>query len=665
MGGKKKPRISLLARSALFFLLTLFLSLLVGLLFARKYVFEDAISRSYAISAGATTAAMTSLGSADGFYELFSDEEYRESIHKTFHFICEKTETDVLYLNTVDENQKRHYIVAAAKDDYTDELMQDTISFDMIDEEELYPAEVRVLEGKSDGEHEFYHTDSGYMCMFVRPVSSQGKIIAFVGASYDMDDILEESKRNLYFIAGLVILVFSIALISSLILMRKSIFVPVRSLSDRMRSFTQDIDSHVPKRKTIFSDEITDMESSFYEMTENMREYVGEIKTLTSDKVQVETQLDVARRIQSGLIPMEHFVLGDGCEIYGIEKPARAVGGDFYDIFRLDSDRICVVVGDISGKGVSAALFMVMVKTGIRENIKGGRSLAETFSSLNREICFSNPETMFATVAVMILDTKTGVLKYLNGGHELPLLLSKNADYLELDAGCALGLFDDAKAGEKEIRLSDGEGLLIFTDGVTEAVDDERKQFGKDRLKELAGNYHSKHGERYDCEGLIKDIKSGLRDFCKEAEQFDDITCAVLIYRGNEKERRRLTMDLASSLPVIRDTIFGCISDEERAKTIILVCEEIFTNIVNYSGAKEVSFYCERTEEIFAVSFFDDGMPFDPVTVNLRDKTFEELDTGGMGIKLARMNTKEMVYNRIDNTNQLVLRFLSNDSNRN
>ena len=187
-----------------------------------------------------------------------------------------------------------------------------------------------------------------------------------------LQHILEESKRNLYFIAGLVILVFSIALISSLILMRKSIFVPVRSLSKSMRSFTKSIDSPVPKRKTNFSDEITDMESSFYEMTENMREYVDEIKTLTSDKVQVETQLDVARRIQSGLIPMEHFVLGDGCEIYGIEKPARAVGGDFYDIFRLDSDRICVVVGDISGKGVSAALFMVMVKTGIRGHRRSG-----------------------------------------------------------------------------------------------------------------------------------------------------------------------------------------------------------------------------------------------------------------------------------------------------
>ena len=657
MGGKKKPRISLLARSALFFLLTLFLSLLVGLLFARKYVFEDAISRSYAISAGATTAAMTSLGSADGFYELFSDEEYRESIHKTFHFICEKTETDVLYLYTVDENKKRHYIVAAAKDSDIDEIIRDTISFDMIDEEELYPAEVRILEGKSDGEHEFYHTDSGYMCMFVRPVSSQGKIIAFVGASYDMDDILEESKRNLYFIAGLVILVFSIALISSLILMRKSIFVPVRSLSDRMRSFTQDIDSPVPKRKTIFSDEITDMESSFYEMTENMREYVGEIKTLTSDKVQVETQLDVARRIQSGLIPMEHFVLGDGCEIYGIEKPARAVGGDFYDIFRLDSDRICVVVGDISGKGVSAALFMVMVKTGIRENLRSGRSLTETFSFLNSEICFSNPETMFATVAAIILDTKTGVLQYMNGGHELPLLLSKEADYLELDAGCALGLFDDANAGEKEIRLSDGEGLLIFTDGVTEANDAEKNQFGKDRLRERVRDYYSGYGNRYESEGLIKDLMSGVSGFCKDAEQFDDITCVALIYRDNEKERRRLTMDLASSLPVLRDTIFGGIDDEERAKTIILVCEEIFTNIVNYSGAKNVSFYFERTEKLCAVTFFDDGVPFDPVTVNLRDKAFEELDTGGMGIRLARMNTKEMVYNRIDNTNQLVLRF--------
>ncbi|HAG69071.1 MAG TPA: hypothetical protein DCL38_03765 [Lachnospiraceae bacterium] len=423
-----------------------------------------------------------------------------------------------------------------------------------------------------------------------------------------------------------------------------------------MRSFISNIDSPVPERETFFEDEITDMESSFHEMTSNMREYVEKIKSLTSDKVQVQTQLDVARGIQSGLIPMENYTLGDGYEICGIEKPARAVGGDFYDIFRLDNKRVCVVIGDISGKGVSAAMFMVMVKTGIRENLRGGRSPRETFSSLNREICFSNPENMFATVAILILDTETGVVQYVNGGHEPPLLLSGTADYLEPAAGCALGLFDDAKAGEQEIRLKDGEGLLLFTDGVNEAINVKKEQYGTERLRELAMSHYSGHGKRYDSEALIKDIEAGLEGFCKEAEQFDDITCTALIFRGNAKERRRLTMDLAS-LPVIRDTILGSVKDEERAKVIILVCEEIFTNIVNYSGATEVSFYCERTEKLYSVSFFDDGIPFDPVNCNLRDKSFEELDTGGMGIKLARMNTEEMVYNRTDGINRLVLRF--------
>ena len=423
-----------------------------------------------------------------------------------------------------------------------------------------------------------------------------------------------------------------------------------------MRSFIHNIDSPIPKRETLFEDEITDMESSFYEMTGNIRKYVEDIRTLTSDKVQVETQLDVARKIQNGLIPMENYALGDGYEIYGIENPARAVGGDFYDIFRLDNNRVCLVIGDISGKGVSAAMFMVMVKTGIRENLRAGRSPQETFSSLNREICFSNPENMFATVAILILDTETGIVQYLNGGHESPLLLSETADYLERCWGIALGLFDDSVAGEKEIRLKDGEGLLLFTDGVTEAINDEKEQYGKERLKELAMNHYSGHGNRYDSEGLVKDMTESLAGFCGEAEQFDDITCVALVFRENDKERRRLKVEL-SSLSVIKDTILSSIRDEERAKLIILVCEEIFTNIVNYSGAKEVSFYCERTEKLYSVSFTDDGVPFDPVNCNLKDKRFEELDTGGMGIKLARMNTKEMSYTRTGGRNQLLLRF--------
>ena len=656
MGNKKRPRLSLLSRTVFLLLLTLVLSCGTGLLLARKYVIENAVEHSYTVASGAVTAVMTSLGSKEGFYELFSNEEFRKSVRETLHFICRRTETTGLYLYTVDEDHRRQYIVTASDEDELDEYLRDNFGLGIVEGGGLYNAELRVLEGDVDGETEYVTEEGEQYCLFVYPLRENGQVFALISAAYDMNDILEESNETLYSIMVLVILIFSMAMISAIILMRRSIFVPVNSLSERMRSFISNIDRTFPEREAFFEDEITDMESSFHEMTGNMREYVEEIRTLTSDKVQVQTQLDVARRIQSGLIPMEQYVLGDGYEICGIEKPARAVGGDFYDIFRLDNSRICAVIGDISGKGVSAAMFMVMVKTGIRENLKGGRSPRETFSFLNREICFSNPENMFATVAILILDTQTGVVQYVNGGHESPLLLSETADYLELNGGCALGLFNDAKAGEQEIRLKDGEGLLLFTDGVTEAADPERKQFGKSRLRELAMRHYPGHGNRYDSEALVKDIKEGIKDFCKEAEQFDDITCTALIFHDNAKERRRLTMDLAS-LPVIRETILGSVKDEERAKLIILVCEEIFTNIVNYSKATEVSFYCERTEKLYSVSFFDDGIPFDPVTCNLRDKSFEELDSGGMGIKLARMNTKEMVYNRTEGINQLVLRF--------
>ena len=456
-----------------------------------------------------------------------------------------------------------------------------------------------------------------------------------------------------YMIQDMVIIVIFFIIV--MIFLRRSVILPVAYLSERMKGFVKDRDSkkaELPFR--FFDDEITDIEESFDKMAGDITGYLQDIESYAAERAANNAQLDVAKRIQGGIVPLEFSLSGNGYEVYGCEHPARDVGGDFYDIFRLDDDHICVVVGDISGKGVSAALFMVMVKTAIRERIKSGSSLAEALNHVNHEIVLSNPENMFATVFAMILNTLTGVLTYANAGHNPPVRINGFPGFLDMQRGMALGIFDDAGIVDEEILLNDGEGILIYTDGITEAVDKNKVQYGEETLlSKINEIYGGKAGSGL-SRVLVNNIVGSVKDHAEGLEQFDDITCTALIF--NKNERRDLSPDI-ESFALVKQTMLDSLGDNDNTRMMILACEEIFANIVNYSGAENVRFSCERRGDVYLVTFSDNGIEFDPVKATVKNKEFEELDTGGMGIMLARNNSKEMIYNRVDGRNMLTLMF--------
>ena len=373
------------------------------------------------------------------------------------------------------------------------------------------------------------------------------------------------------------------------------------------------------------------------------------------DKAQSQTQLDVARKIQEGIVPGEYGLYSPGYEIFGCAHPAKEVGGDFYDVFKLDENRICTVVGDVSGKGISAALFMVMVKTSIREIIKAGGGIAEALNRVNDDICHSNPENMFATVFAAVLDTESGLVRFANAGHNPPLIVRDRSEYIEPDPGMALGLFEGADITEEEIRLFDGDAMIIYTDGVTEAVNSGKEQYGEERLRAVAENI-SIGGESINTAGeLVNEIVRSVNTFAGEEEQFDDITCVALLFsaRGASHD---LNPDIAS-FRAVKQTMLSALGNNDHSREMILACEEIFANIVSYSGADKVSFSCRMDSYTYTVVFSDNGVPFDPVGGELKEKDFEELDTGGMGIMIARMNSREMSYVRNDGWNILTMNF--------
>lgn len=652
----KKLKISVMGRIIILFLIALIISAGVTLAVSYRFVRENTVKEVSSVAQALASVIDATFGEDFSIKELYVDEKEREYAHDVFKTVCKETGVRYLYIYTLDENNHRFFIVGAGGNDDDDKTMRENYSFGTVLTSEVYKVEFEVFNGITEGDYMYNNNQYGDVCTYIMPLKDdQGKVEAIIGIDYPTESISHAAFTNMgkYMLQDMIIL--GIFFIVVLVFLRRSVILPVSYLSQRMKRFVKDKDDkkiELPAR--FFDDEITDIEESFDEMAEDITRYLQDIESFAAERASNNAQLDIAKRIQGGIVPLEYSISGNEFEAYGCEHPAKDVGGDFYDIFRLDDDHICLVVGDISGKGVSAALFMVMVKTAIREKIKGGSSLAEALNMVNHETALSNPENMFATVFAMALNTLTGKITYANAGHNPPVLLKSNLTFLDMQQGMALGLFDEADIVDEEIVLNDGEGVLIYTDGVTEAVNKDKDQYGEDGLlNKINEIYNTKAGSGL-SRTLVNGVVASVQDFAEGLEQFDDITCTALIF--NRNEIRDLTPDIAS-FAAVKQTMLESLGDNDKTRMMILACEEMFSNIVNYSGADNVRFSCERRGDTYSVTLSDNGVPFDPVKATVKDKEFEELDTGGMGIMLARNNSKEMIYSRVGGRNMLTLMF--------
>ena len=653
----KRIKLSVLTQIALLFMVALILSIVVAFSINRNYLLNDAAKDCKDMARIVAISAETVIGVQGGPKDLMESEESRERIHRAFRYICSRSDVKYLYLYTVDENWYKHYIICAAESDEDDRRMNEEYGFGSVNRRPLYDAEISVLNGNLEGDYEFVNNDYGNVCMFVLPVTdAEGRIMALIGVDYSMENIIEFEHKDTVTLLVQVALTMAVAYVITLLLLKRSVISPILVLSERMRNFVRnrDVIAGAGAHSLLFENEITDIEESFDKMAVDIYGYVEDIKSLAGEKAQRDAQLDIARKIQLGLIPQEYFCAGAGYEAYACEDPAREVGGDFYDIFRPDEDHICMIVGDISGKGISAALVMVMIRMAIIEKINHGDALDETLNRVNNEICARNTENMFATVFVMMLNTKTGLLTYANAGHEAPVFLGSEVSFLKMQPGMAIGLFEDADIVTEEIKLNDGEGILIYTDGVTDSTNADMEQYGKENLVKTVYGAYTENGNLWRADKVVKAVTASLKEYSKNREQFDDITCTAIVF--NKNDGKELSSDIAS-FNAVKQEMISALGDNDESRRMILACEEIFANIISYSGADDVSFACIRMGQVYSVTFSDNGVPFDPVNAYIREKSFEELDTGGMGIKLAKMNSSDMVYTRVNNRNNLTLKF--------
>ena len=562
------------------------------------------------------------------------------------------------------ETRARKVFFLVSPDPVTDQAFQKDITPGMELNDPTVPVEDRWLAGEKDVSGPYRNGSESYWIHAFRDGFNNYEYLVAMES-----DIMLEKQEILRSFAwdilpiGLTLLGGMIIL---LILVRRRIIQPIAVISDSMSRFASDGSRKPEPLRIKYQDEIGQIASVYNKMTADISAYVGSIESLNREKLEAKVQLDIARKIQYGLVPEKTTLHGVGFRACAMTRPAKEVGGDFYDCFQRDEQSVCIVIGDVSGKGTIAAIFMAMTKTMIREKLMAGMSPANALNQANDELCGQNPEGMFTTAFAAVLNPQSGELCYANAGHTRPVLLGKSPSFLNPDPGIALGLFKDADLKNHELFLGPSEGILLYTDGVTEAVNPQRQFFGEQRLLNTVADV----SDSADAEKILSGVGSAVTGFNDGGEPFDDMAALVLLCMPAENddmegpaplrtpgEIERQTIPVAlSSFEKIKQTVFALAGDTQETRMALLACDEALTNIVSYSGATELAFSCEKQGDSLCVSFFDNGIPFDPTAVG-EEKEFEELDSGGMGLKLIRQNASGMRYERRRNRNELILNF--------
>ena len=364
--------------------------------------------------------------------------------------------------------------------------------------------------------------------MVYAPIPSTGWSL---GVLYPQDELMADVTHlsRVVLVLALVGFAFLLAVIVSI---SGSITRPLRTLARTTKDIADgNLDFTLPRVGS--GDEVGKLSDSFLYMRDSLKRHIRELTETTAAKERMESELKIAHDIQMGIVPKIFPPFPDVPEfdIYAVLDPAREVGGDFFDFFLIDERLLCFVIADVSGKGVPASLFMAVTKTLINVIAREIRDPAEILDRVNKEISSDNPSFIFVTVFCGILDIRTGEVCYSNGGHNPPLLIrrGKGVEFLTGGGGTIVGISREIEYTRAMLRLEPGDTICMYTDGVTEAFNEDREQFSEERLeKEVA----SRRGDS--IKGLVKGILETIRSFAGGAPQSDDITIMALRYFGSD-----------------------------------------------------------------------------------------------------------------------------------
>lgn len=606
------------------------------------------------------TVASTTARALEGF-DPDNLEDY-ETAEGYLNDLCKSSGVTYLYVIKPDlQNRDEMYLVKGYGKNASEEFINNRYA-GYVAKGTLCDEQIRAAGGEElIVVHEKNQYDDTLICYtpIKRYWSTQKKelvdeIKSLACAEVSVTSVMESfNKHYLHFV--IVILSITVFIIIAIgVILYLKISRPLGVISARMRGFVSDKSKAFEKLPVKGKDEIAGMSDAFNTMAMDIDRYISEL----SDYNRHKAELNIAKKIQMGLLGKQSFH-NQNVSIEASITTAKVVGGDLYDYCVLENGKVFVAIADVSGKGITSALFMSRALTLLRQFSKLGYSPAKILYEYNRNLAEYNPSMIFITTFVAVYDPGTGELVYSNAGHNYPYILSDELIILDKESDIAAGAFEDTQYHESVVRLKPNDKLFLYTDGVTEAQNESGEFYGEDGLEKLL-----RDNLNAGAEDLVKSTIEGINGFANGAVQSDDITLMVLqVDPGNikklhleaKKENIRLVDQVIRELDVSQDTKLQA----------IVIAEEIFVNICSYAYPDRTGYVdvdIEVKDKSIMMTFTDSGIAFDQ-TKNIIDIDEYDMDNavGGLGRHISFTLADDYSYERADDKNVLKIKIIIRD----
>ena len=508
-----------------------------------------------------------------------------------------------------------------------------------------------------------------------------GDTLGTLYVNISMEDMVNNASRFLFLLFCILVLSSAVMLVPITMALDDMLTKPINRMAKAAERFVSEkrSDGHshqLSELKIYTGDEIEGLWDSMKKMESDIESYIHDLTSLTAEKERISTELNVATTIQAQMLPCTFpaFPERHDFEIYASMTPAREVGGDFYDFFLVDEDHLALVIADVSGKGVPAALFMVVARTLIKNSALTGLSPDEILEQVNNQLSDHNSADMFVTVWLGILTLSTGRMLCANAGHEFPAVSRQGQRYelLKDPHGFVMGGMPDMKYRSYELQLQPEDRLFVYTDGVPEATNAATEMLGTDAMLALLNEDPMRTPE-----ALLKEMKAGVDAFVGAADRFDDLTMLSFLYHGPEKANEtqdpegqcvaRRTFEaeernLDQVLSFLQEELEKIHCPEHMIQQMCIAMEELFVNIALYAypekpGKAALEMYV-LPDHVLELILRDHGIPFDPMKQEDPDITLppEERRIGGLGIYMVKKYMDEVRYRYEEKQNILSMR---------
>ncbi|MDR3091404.1 MAG: SpoIIE family protein phosphatase [Clostridiales bacterium] len=485
-----------------------------------------------------TAAALVPAGDVSRYLETLRKDEGYDRLREQFQILQRENGLEFLYSYRPDAGGFTTFVEGGSEDSPFYGDLGAWFGTEDYSVEDIALAN-RLFRGKSDEAVIVTRSKYGYLVSALEVVrDGAGEPVVIVGADMSMDKIQAELSRYLWVVLELAFGIIGAFVTAYLSLLRENIIDPLQQLVNSAVKFVDSKGTEERLRgikvRVRTGDEIEDLARAFNKMTDDIIHYIAEIESSTRERERTATELRVAALIQEGMLPRDFSFCGwSEFEVFASTRAAQDVGGDFYDVFTLGLDKLCVVVGDVSGKGVPAALFMAMAKATVRDRAWEGANAGEILREANDALCRGNEQGMFVTVHISLLNLRTGELEWSDAGHIPPILISGGrAEPLAGKKGFVAGCEEGYKYVSNRAKMSPGDVLYVYTDGVSEAANERLEMYGGKRLRETLarlGRRLKPPEPREICEAVTADVDR----FAEGCPQFDDITMLALLYKGS------------------------------------------------------------------------------------------------------------------------------------